>query len=128
MEFSLEIILPVPPQKVYESWLDSEAHSEMTGGDALITDDVGDKFTAWDGYIWGTNLELIPHKFIKQTWRTSEFADDQENSIIEIHLKAHGDDGTQLTLNHYDLTENDHQYKQGWEDHYFTPMLAYFSG
>ena len=124
MEFTIETIIPAVPFQVYQAWLDSDQHSQMTGGGALITED---KFSTWDGYIWGTNLELKPHEYIKQTWRTSEFADDQANSIVEIFLEEHDNVHTLLRLHHSELTEDDIKYKQGWEEHYFTPMKAYFS-
>ena len=126
MEFMLEIILPATPQRIYEGWLDSGEHTRMTGGEAVISNMEGDNFTAWDGYIWGTNLELRPYDFIKQSWRTSEFEPEQEDSTIEITLEALAE-GTLMKLYHYNLTQKDHAYKQGWEDHYFTPMLAYFT-
>lgn len=127
MEFTVETIIPAPPQQVYEAWMDSDLHTQMTGGGALITEDEGDKFSTWDGYIWGTNLELIPNEFIKQSWRTSEFEDDQAHSIVEIQLLNAEDGHTLLKLRHSQLLEADMKYKQGWEDHYFSPMREYFS-
>ena len=127
MEFTIETTIPAPPGKVYLAWLDSDQHSLMTGGSALITEDEGDKYSTWDGYIWGTNMELKPGEYIKQTWRTSEFADDQPHSIVEIYFEEGDEGSTLLKINHSQLTEEDIKYKQGWEDHYFTPMREYFS-
>ncbi|MFY0689588.1 MAG: SRPBCC domain-containing protein [Cyclobacteriaceae bacterium] len=126
MEFTLERHFPVPPEKLYAAWLDSDEHSDMTGGDALITDELDDRFTAWDGYIWGKNLELKPNEYIKQSWKTSEFEEGQDYSIVELWFQA-DDDGTKLTLKHSNLSDKDGQYEQGWEDHYFKPMSDYFS-
>lgn len=127
MEFTIETTIPAPPGQVYYAWLDSDQHSLMTGGGALITEDEGDKYSAWDGYIWGTNLQLTPTSYIKQTWRTSEFADGQGPSVVEIFFEADADGNTLLKLHHSELSEEDMKYKQGWEDHYFTPMREYFS-
>ncbi len=126
MEFELQCTLQATPQEVYDAWMDSDKHSDMTGGQALITDDEGDKFSAWDGYIWGGNLELVSGKYIKQSWRTSEFQDDQPHSLVEIFLEAK-EDGCLLRLKHSNLTDADEQYKQGWVDNYFEPMQQYFS-
>lgn len=125
MEFTLETILPATPQVVYDTWLDSDGHTAMTGADADITADEGDPFNAWDGYIWGKNLQLIPYSFIKQSWRTDDFEEDQEYSTVEITLTPH-EEGTLLKLHHYELTERDHTYLKGWEEYYFIPMKAYF--
>ena len=125
MEFTVSDTFNVSPEKLYQAWLDSDEHSDMTGGDALITDEIDDKFTAWDGYIWGKTLDLKPNAYIKQTWKTAEFEEDQNYSIVEIFFEPEGN-GTRLTIKHSELTENDKQYEQGWIDHYFKPMHDYF--
>ena len=73
-DFKLECALPAPPEAVYHAWLDSAAHTAMTGGAAKIAGRVGGRFTAWDGYISGKTLALTPGARIVQSWRTSEFA------------------------------------------------------
>lgn len=125
MEFTVEEIIQTSPERLYNAWLDSDEHSEMTGGDALITDDPEDKFTAWNGYIWGTNLELRPFEYIKQSWRTTDFEDEQDYSTLEIFFEK-VDEGTKVIIKHSGLSENDEKYKQGWIDNYFIPMKKYF--
>ena len=125
MEFTLKAKINASPKDVYEAWLSSEGHSAMTGGEATITNQVGDHFTAWDDYIEGENLALEPNKRIVQSWRTSEFLDNEPDSQIELILKDDGNQ-TELTLIHTNLSENGEQYKKGWEDHYFEPMRDYF--
>ncbi len=127
MEFTVETIIKASPEKIYTAWLDTDEHSDMTGGEALITDDEDDKFTAWDGYIWGKNLELKPHEYIKQSWKTSDFDDDQDYSTIEVFFEP-VEDGTKITLKHTGLTYKDEIYKKGWFDNYFIPMKKYFEG
>ena len=77
--FTLTAAIPASPREIYEAWLDSLGHSEMTGGEASMSDVVGADVSAWDGYISGRNLELIPGERIVQSWRTSEFADEHED-------------------------------------------------
>lgn len=124
-QFELIENINVSPERIYKAWLNSTEHTAMTGGDAECSDLVGGTFSAWDGYIEGKNELLVPNEQIKQTWRTSEFADSDADSILEIHLKA-VDGGTQLTLHHSNIPAGQTGYKQGWEDHYFTPMKNYF--
>lgn len=125
MEFTLKTRFKASPQVVYQTWLNSVGHTNMTGSDAEITDKVGDSFSAWDRYIEGSNIELEPHKRILQSWRTSEFEDDEEDSIIEIILDdVNGE--TELTLIHTKLSGSGEQYKDGWKNHYFVPMKEYF--
>jgi len=125
MEFEVSAIIASPPQEVYDAWLDSRAHSKMTGGKAKVSDKVGGNFKAWDGYISGRNLELEPGKRILQTWRTVDFADSEEDSQIEILFEA-TKGGTKLTLRHTKLPPHGETYQQGWVDNYFEPMRAFF--
>jgi activator of HSP90 ATPase len=125
LEFEVSANFPVPPQKLYDAWLDSKQHSKMTGAKAKVGAKVGDTFEAWDGYISGRNLELEPGKRIVQAWRTSEFSDDEDDSQIEIEFKA-AKLGTQLVLRHTKLPEHGEIYQQGWVDSYFDPMKDYF--
>jgi activator of HSP90 ATPase len=99
----------------------------MTGGaGAQVSDKIGEPFEAWDGYIQGKNLELQPFKRILQAWRTSEFADSEPDSLLEILFEpANG--GTKVTIRHSELPAHGMQYKQGWVDSYFEPMKDYFN-
>lgn len=125
MEFTLVRKINASARDIYTLWLSSEGHSKMTGGAALSSDKVGDRFTAWDGYIEGTNLILEPYKRIVQSWRTSEFKEDEQNSQIEILLsEVNGE--TELSLIHSKVPESGEHYKKGWDEHYFEPMQAYF--
>jgi uncharacterized protein YndB with AHSA1/START domain len=126
--FTLTATIPASPQEIYEAWLDSIGHSEMTGGEARMSDEVGAAVSAWDGYISGRNLELIPAERIVQTWRTSEFTDEHEDSVISIVLEESGD-GTLLTLEHSNVPDEHRSYEEGgWQSNYFEPMVAYFTG
>ncbi len=125
--FTLTTILPASPEEIYDAWLDSLAHSAMTGGEAAMSDEVGAEVAAWDGYITGRNLELVPGERIVQSWRTSEFTDDHEDSIVTLTLEEI-EDGTLLTLEHSKVPEDQTSYELGgWEEHYFEPMKEYFA-
>lgn len=126
MQFTIKTIFEVPASKIYKAWLSTESHTAMTGGEASISDNVGDEFTAWDGYIFGKNLELTPHSRILQSWRTTEFEANETDSLLEILLEE-TDGRTEVTLIHTNLPAHGEQYKIGWDDHYFQPMKVYFS-
>ena len=59
--------IPASPKQIYDAWLNSKAHGKMTGSKATASVKTGGKFTAWDNYISGKNLELIPGKRILQS-------------------------------------------------------------
>lgn len=125
VEFEVSDFIPAAPDRVYSAWLDSDEHTEMTGGHARVSSIVGGKFEAWDGYIQGTNLELEPSGRILQLWRTSEFEDDDQDSLLEILFES-VENGTSVIIRHTRLPEHGMQYQQGWRDSYLTPMKAYF--
>jgi len=126
LHFEVSEEIRASPQQVYDAWVDSDQHSAMTGGEAIVSDRVGDSFTAWDGYIEGKNVELNKASRIVQHWRTSEFDDSDEDSRLEIDFKA-SNGGTLVTIRHSNLPEHGMQYKMGWVENYFIPMKAYFS-
>ena len=119
-------MIPAKASDIYEAWLNSEGHTAITGSPAQVDGKVGGKFTAWDGYIFGTTLELTPNQRIIQSWRTSEFPDDAPDSRVEV-LFEEVPGGTKITLTHSDMPEDQvESYKQGWDDFYFKPMKQYF--
>jgi activator of HSP90 ATPase len=125
-DFKLSCTLPAPPQAVYDAWLDSAAHGAMTGAGATASTEVGAAFSAWDGYIVGKNLELVPGKRIVQSWRTSQFGADDPDSTITVTLAPIAA-GARLTLLHEGVPDGQTSYERGgWRDNYFEPMKAYF--
>jgi uncharacterized protein YndB with AHSA1/START domain len=125
VEFEIYDVFPVSPEVVYDTWLDSEGHAAMIGTTASASKEVGAEFMAHDGYISGKNLELIPGKLIRQTWRTQEFDASDPDSDLKISLTPEGS-GTRLTLKHTNLPDHGMRYKDGWVEHYFAPMKAHF--
>ena len=124
---TISAVVPASPEQIYKAWLSSAGHSAMTGSKAQVTARVGGKFSAWDGYITGTTLELEPASRILQGWRTSDFPDDAADSRLEVLLtKARG--GTKVTLKHTNIPPGQAaEYKKGWVDFYFKPMKKHFA-
>ena len=124
--FTMSAVIPATASEIYSAWMSSDGHTAMTGSPANVDGKVGGKFTAWDGYIFGSTLELEPDRRIVQAWRTSEFPDDALDSHLEILFEEVAE-GTEVTLTHSDMPEDQvHSYRQGWEDFYFKPMKEYF--
>ena len=124
---TLTAVLPAAPERVYRAWLDGAEHSAMTGGEATVDARVGGAYTAWDGYITGTTLELEPGKRIVQAWRTSQFPKRAEDSRLEVLLAPAPGGRTKLTLVHSGIPKGQgKRYKSGWPENYFEPMKEYF--
>lgn len=129
MKYKFEIteIIGATPEVIYKAWLDSELHTKMTGGEAVCSTEVNGSFTTWDNYISGTNLGLLLNKTILQSWRTSEFNESEEDSILKIEL-TEVVEGTQMKLSHSNIPHGQSNYEAGWIEHYFVPMKAFFEG
>ncbi len=119
-------VIPAPPKDVYAAWMSSKGHGDMTGSPAKVSARIGGAFTAWEGYISGTTRELKPDRLIRQTWRTTDFQDDEPDSALEVRLEKTAR-GTRVTLVHTDIPAgHGPEYKKGWIDFYFVPMKKYF--
>lgn len=126
-DFKLSCTLPASPEAVYDAWLDSACHGAMTGAPARIGARVGEDYSAWDGYITGKTLELVPARRIVQSWRTSEFGEAEPDSTVAVDLEP-TKAGTRLTLSHNGVPDGQTGYENGgWRDFYFSPMKAYFA-
>jgi len=124
--FTLWEIFPASPREMYDAWL-SSAHGKMVGSTATVDPRVGGAFTAWDGYMRGTTLELEPYRRIVQAWRTTEFSAASPDSRLELLLEQ-VEGGTRLTIRHTEIPEGKSaSLEQGWIDHYYRPMKEYFA-
>jgi uncharacterized protein YndB with AHSA1/START domain len=93
------VMVNASPEEVYDAMMDSKKHAKVTGSPASISTRVGGKFTAWDGYIFGKNLDLEPGKRIVQERTTTEWPEGYPPSKLEISLtKKPG--GTELKMVH----------------------------
>jgi uncharacterized protein YndB with AHSA1/START domain len=125
-EFTISDVIPASPRQIYDAWLSSRGHEKMTGGGpARVSARRGARFTAWDGYIAGRNLELEPARRIVQSWRTTEFAESDPDSQIEVLLEP-VKGGAKVTLRHSNVPDGHTGYRTGWQDYYFEPMKKHF--
>jgi len=117
----------VSAAKLYKAWLDPVHHPAMSfGTEAEIDAQVGGTHSSGDGYISGVFEELVPGEKIVMTWRTTEFADDQADSRVEL-VFADAQEGSTLRLVHTGLPDDQVEtYRAGWHEFYFEPMKVYF--
>jgi activator of HSP90 ATPase len=109
------------PHDVYEALMDSKKHAKFTGGKASISRKVGGKFSTYDGYAEGVNIELTPDKKIVQTWRAEDWPEGHYSKVTISLNKVGG--GTRLTFTQTGVPEEQYgDVFQGWQDYYWTPM------
>ena len=126
-EFSVSDIIPATPREIFDAWLDSRGHEQLTGGQpAQISPNEGADFTVWNGYITGRNLKLEPARRIVQSWRTTKFTKDDPDSQIEVLLEPVAG-GTKVTVRHTNVPDGHTSYRDGgWQNNYFDPMKKHF--
>ena len=113
------------PHDVYEALMDSSKHAQFTGGKANISREVGGRFTAFDGYSEGVNIELVQDEKIVQTWRADDWL-ESHYSRVTFQLKKIKD-GTHLVFTQIGVPEEQYQdISQGWHDYYWKPMKEMF--
>ena len=109
------------PHDVYEALLDSKKHSRFTGGEASISRKVGGRFTAYDGYITGKNLELIKDKKIVQSWRASDWPAGADS--VATFILSTGKNETKLSFTQTNIpAEQAESIANGWKEYYWEPM------
>ncbi len=106
---------------VYEALMDPKKHAKFTGGKASISRKVGGKFSTYDGYAEGVNLELVPDKKIVQSWRASDWPEGHYSEVIFSLAETAG--ATRLTFSQTGVpVEQYEDVAQGWRDYYWEPM------
>ncbi len=119
------VIFKVPPHEVYEALMDPKQHAAFSGGAARISREVGGEIAAYDDYIAGKNIELVPDKKIVQDWRAVDWPEGYFSRVTFEFTPI--PEGTRLDFTHEDLPEGtEEEFTQGWIDNYWEPMKRYF--
>ena len=109
------------PHEMYEALMDAAKHTKFTGSKAMISRVIGGKFTTFDGYSEGSNLELVPDKKIVQTWRASDWPAGHYSTVTFVLKEI--EKGTKLTFTQMGVPEEQLEaVSQGWKDFYWTPL------
>lgn len=102
-------------------YMDSRKHSTALGSPAKMSSKVGARFSAWDGYITGTNLAVMPKRMVVQSWRASDWgAEDDDSTLILAFRDVKG--GAEVDMVHSGVPDDEADaLDQGWVDNYWTP-------
>jgi activator of HSP90 ATPase len=118
------VIFKVSPHEVYEALMDSKKHAAFSGGKARISRKGGGAIMAYDDYITGKNVELIPDQKIVQTWRAVDWPEGCYSRVVFLFTAV--PEGTRLDFTHTDVPEGtEEEFTQGWIDNYWEPMKVF---
>jgi len=120
-----EVFIEASPAEVYQALMDSKIHSKFTGDIAYMGKNVGEKFSTFNGYATGENLELKPNNKIVQSWRANDWSSGHY-STIHFELKSYKN-GTLMKFHQTNIPEEQVQdISDGWQEYYWKPMKAMF--
>ena len=113
--------------QLYELYMNAALHSKVTEGRATITKKENTYFSAYDDYISGKNLQLIPDQLIVQSWRASDWSADDIDSTFIIYLEQKGK-SVLLRMVHANVPdEHAESLHKGWHEHYWNLWKVYLS-
>ena len=124
---SQSVVLNANSQEVYDVLMSSKKHSQFTGGKAVMSQKVGGKFTAYDGYIGGKNTELKPGKKIVQTWHANDWPKGAVSTVTYALTEKAGKTTLKFTQKNVPAEQYE-EIKQGWMDYYWNPLQKMFAG
>ena len=112
----------VPPTTVYDLLADSRKRTEVTGREALMSDEVGGKFSTDAGQVTGVNVDLVPGRRLVQAWRRHDFPEGIY-SMAAITLALTPGGGTELVLTHRGVPKHLlDEIEDYWRLVYWAPM------
>src|SRR5262249_35152928 len=77
---------------LYNFYMNAKLHSQLTGGPAKISAKEGSAFSAYNGYCWGKTLQFVKNKLIVQSWRASDWNQNDVDSTFILLFESKGKD------------------------------------
>ena len=119
--------LPATPDKLFDMYLDAEAHAAFTGLPVTLEPHAGGVFRAFDGMVAGTILHIQPKSLIVQTWRAATWPLTELDSVLTLSFWP-AEDGARIEIVHINVADDDFAgVSQGWEKYYWTPWRTYLT-
>ena len=121
-----ELQFSASPQRVYETLVDADAFSAISGGAPTAIDSTaGGEFSCFGGMIHGRTIEAIPGERLVQAWRAKPWPEGVY-SIVRMEFEAAGE-GSALRLVHAGFPEGQAEHlAKGWHQNYWQPLARSF--
>jgi len=123
---SQTVTFETTPEKIYNLLMNQEEHAAFTGSKVSIEPKVTGRFTVFDGYCHGYNIELVEGKKIVQAWHFMEDSWPEDHfTICTFDIKPEGNK-TKLKFHQTNVPEHKAEMlKNGWKEFYWEPMKKY---
>jgi activator of HSP90 ATPase len=116
------------PKALYDLYMNAKQHSLIAGSPVKVSAKNGAPFSAWGGYITGTNLQLVKDKLIVQTCRGSDWDAADSDSTFTIVLEPKGKDVVLHAIHANVPDVHAGHLAKGWYDHYWNPWKQHLAG
>ncbi len=118
-------VLPASPDRLFDMYLDPSQHAAFTGQPVTVSAVVGSPFSAFNGVLSGTILQVVPKRLIVQSWRSPHWgASDIDSTLVLTFLPEK--DGARIELVQINVVDSDFAgVCHGWEKYYWTPWRAF---
>lgn len=122
---SRRLVFTAAPHAVYETLLDGDRLSALTGAAIRVDPQVGGDVAFGDGSAAGVIMELLEDRHIAVAWRPAQIPwPEKLYSTATFMLKPEGA-GTQLTFFQQDVPADAHDaVAQWWQEHYWQGLEA----
>ena len=118
-----KLMMPAPPEAVFDLLVDPELHSELTGEPATGSGEVGGTMIARNGRVIIRHVELERGRWIMQEWSTDDWPAGVQPSRLEIGMMAIGK-GTDLRMMHSGVPkEMESRTEREWYEFCWDPMF-----
>lgn len=110
---------------LYEYLTNARKLQKIIGGKVSSDAKPSGNFSAYDGYLFGTFVEVVPGKKIVQKWACEDFPKNQF-SDVKIELKKKTDKQTELIFTQENVPEELFEdLSAGWNEFYWDPIKDY---
>jgi len=118
--------IDAPLSEVWQALVNPKYIDGWGGGSVKMNDKVGEKFSLWDGSIWGKNTEVIPEKKLVQEWYSDSDNRQWEKPSLVTFTLHQEKDTVRIELLHIDVPDADAEsIKKGWQEYYLGPLKDY---
>ena len=117
-----------PPKEVYELLMNAKKHSDFTGSEVKMSKRANGKFSTYDGYCTGYNIELEDGKRIIQAWHFDEDGWPADHFSQCTFSFSKTGKGTKLFFSQTGIPA--HKAKalsDGWKLYYWEPMQRFLN-
>jgi activator of HSP90 ATPase len=122
--FRQEYQIEASVEDVFDALTNPKTIEKWSGVPAKMENKIGGVFNLWDGFIYGTNTDVIENKKLVQNWYSRGW---EQPSKVTIDLSEREDKTTTLVLNHENVPlDSEYDFEIGWKKYYMGKIIVMF--